>query len=135
MANYSDSIERELSGVKDSLGRQLSAAEDKARAVADWRTHYQRNPVPMLLGAAAIGFIASAMLDDDDHEGDGSRSMSGSGASAVMAPLRASIQSPQVNDAFHHLLDSFVAAASVKVADYVEQWIPGFRQEFSKRHS
>lgn len=122
MTNTPESIEREIAHAKQHLGRQLSAAEEKAREVIDWRTHYRRNPVPLLAGAAAAGFVMSAVLGHDRSE------------DADRQPLRAlSSPSSSVNSAMEKMMDALVAAASIKAAEYIEQWLPGFHQEFSRR--
>lgn len=139
MANDPDSIERQISNVRETLGRQLSAAEEKAREVIDWRTHYTRNPWPLLAAAAAVGFVASAAIGGNGHghhNGHDARGYEGGGPTGrgALGALGAPLKSASVNNALEHLLDAFVAAATVKVADYVEQWMPGFHDEFDRRH-
>ena len=130
MANDVDTIEREISNVHQTLGWQLSAAEEKARTAIDWRTHYRRNPVPLLAIAAAAGFLASAVIGGDERPGD-----FGDPEQSRPSPLRASFNSAPVNSAFDHLMGAFVAAAALKVSEYVEEWLPGFHQEYTRRQN
>lgn len=131
MANAVDTIEREISDVQQTLGRQLSAAEEKARTAIDWRTHYRRNPVPLLAIAAAAGFLASAVIGGDQGPAD----FGDSEQLSRPSPLRASFNSAPVNSAFDHLMGAFVAAAALKVSEYVEEWLPGFHQEYTRRQN
>ena len=134
MANDVDTIEREISDVHQALGWQLSAAEEKARTAIDWRTHYRRNPVPLLAIAAAAGFLASAVIGGD--EGPGAPGDYGdSERLSRQSPLRSSFNSAPVNSAFDHLMGAFVAAAAIKVSEYVEEWLPGFHQEYTRRQN
>ena len=109
MANDVDTIEREISDVQKTLGWQLSAAEEKARTAIDWRTHYRRNPVPLLAIAAAAGFLASAVIGGDERPGD----VGDPEQLSRPSPLRASFNSAPVNSAFDHLMGAFVAAAAM----------------------
>ena len=131
MANDVDTIEREISDVHQTLGWQLSAAEQKARTAIDWRTHYRRNPVPLLAIAAAAGFLASAVIGGDEAP----RDFGDPEQLSRPSPLRASFNSAPVNSAFDHLMGAFVAAAAMKVSEYVEEWLPGFHQEYTRRQN
>ena len=125
MSAGTDAIEREIAGVRETLGSQLSEAEAKAREVIDWRTHYRRNPMPMLAAAAAVGFAASALIGDE-QKGD-------STPSGIQFHQAASLGTASINGAMEKMIDAFVVAASVKAAEYIERWLPGFHQEFSRR--
>lgn len=122
MTNKPEMIEREIANAKRNLSRQLSAAEDKAREVVDWKNHYRRNPVPMLAAAAVAGLVLGSMVGDNDSEDQGPR------------PRRALMAgSSSVHSAMEKMVEALVAAASVKAAEYIEDWLPGFHQEFRRR--
>jgi hypothetical protein len=120
--NHSESIEHEIVDAQRNLGRQLSEAGERVREVIDWKTHYRRNPAAMLAAAAAAGFVLSSLTgerasSDDEH-----------------SPRRATSRgSSAMNNATETMLDALVATASIKAAEYIEQWLPGFHQEFTRR--
>jgi hypothetical protein len=130
--NYdTSSIEREIEGARDALGESLSEAQDKVREVVDWRTHFRRNPLPFLAGAAAVGYAAS-MLMNGKHRTEAAGFIEGAGSSARHA--LASTQVPgKAGEAFERLADAFIAVGTTKVAQYLDAWIPGFDAEFGRR--
>jgi uncharacterized membrane protein YqjE len=72
-------IEREIRDSREDLGRNLNELEDKARELADWRSHYRNHSGAFLGAAFAAGAIAAmatipassgrpsvhALVDDD----------------------------------------------------------------------
>ena len=89
------SIEREIVSARNALGRQLSEVEEKAKDAIDWRSHYKRNPMPMLAAAAAAGFVISGWLGGDHEDSDvssrpPSRPLMSLGSPAMNAALAAS---------------------------------------------
>lgn len=114
-------IERDIERAKSRLGTQLAQAEDKAREVMDWRTHYRRNPAPMLAAAAIGGFMLAMLGNDKTANGEG-------GARRALGGRATSL-----DGILDKMVDSLLAASSVNAAEYIEQWIPGFHGEFSRR--
>ncbi len=125
MTNNPESIEREIAHAKRNLGRQLSEAEGKAREAIDWKTHYRRNPLPMLAAAAAAGVVISSIVGGRSSDDPDTRPR----AAALLAG------NTSVQTAMEKMVDALVAAASAKAAEYIEEWLPGFHQEFSRRQS
>lgn len=124
MTEETRDIERQIASARDTLGRQLSEVEEKAKDAIDWRSHYRRNPFPMLAAAAAAGFIVSGWLGDDEQDSD----------LGTPRPRRAlALRSPAMNNTMDTMMDALIAAASAKAAEYIEDWIPGFHQEFTRR--
>ena len=119
------SIEREIESARNMLGRQLSEVEEKAKDAMDWRSHYRRNPIPMLAAAAAAGFVISGWLGGDEHDD--------SGVSPAHPRRMMALKSPAMNQTMDTMMDALIAAASAKAAEYIEDWIPGFHQEFTRR--
>lgn len=136
MAYSTDSIERDISQARDTLGRQLSEAEQRARQAMDWRTHYQRHPLPLLAAAAAVGFAVSQLIGEAeaDHDeanvADGPRPAVGRAYASRHFAVPASART-----ALERLTDAFIGAASLKVAEYAEEWMPGFHREYDSRKS
>ena len=92
--------------------------ETRQIAPDTWRTRYRHNPAPLLIAAAAGGFLLGAMGRADDDTVSARPLLEG----------RTSLQGVA-----ERMLDAFVAAASIRVAEYVEQFVPGFHEEFSRR--
>jgi len=117
-------IEREFATARRTLGRQLTEAEEKAREVIDWKTHYRRNPLPLLAAAAVTGFAISALIgsrNGDDHVQ----------RTHTRQPVFAGTAS--LNSTAGMMMEALVAAASIKAASYIDQWIPGFHDQFRRR--
>ena len=126
-----NSIERDIAGAKSALSSQLSEAEEKVRAVADWRTHYRTNPVPFLAGAVALGVVANALMGQSRRSGLRSVVNDAEGRSRI--PLASSHVSNRTGHALEQLTDVLFAVGAAKLAKRVDTWLPGFHEEFSRR--
>ena len=129
---------------RDHLGRNLDELEDKARELADWRTHY-RNHSPAFLGAAfGLGIVLGLATisrrqptpDYGDFDTDAShdpypvrpaagRPERGTGTAAKA--LR------QVGETWEQIADALVRTAAVKAIDLVAEFVPGFRDNVRRR--
>ena len=143
MGEITNKIEQEIRQKRDHLGRNLDELEDKARELADWRTHY-RNHSPAVLGAAfGLGVVLGlATISRRQHTPDyadfdtdmshdpyptrpGRRSAPGTGTAAKA--LR------QVGETWEQIADALVRTASMKAIEFVGEFVPGFRDNVRRR--
>jgi hypothetical protein len=62
MGERTDQIEIELDRTREELKSNLEELEMRARDAADWRSHFQKHPGPMVVAAMVGGVLLSAML-------------------------------------------------------------------------
>jgi hypothetical protein len=101
--------------------------EQKVRQEADWKTHFERNPMT-LLGLAFGGGVLLASL------------IGGSSRRAVMAtpdyqngkPSSRGIRTAQVADSWGTLKGALIGLAGAKVRDALNEALPGFSAQYDK---
>jgi len=132
-------IEREIRERRAGLGRNLDELQDKARDLADWRTHY-RGHTNTFLGAAfgaglLIGLAALRTerrvnwLTDRDRETSPEpeylrprRLTQGQGTVARAAR--------QLGETWDQIADGLVRTAGAKALQVVADMVPGFSDQF-----
>jgi hypothetical protein len=144
VGEITNQIEQEIRQKRDHLGRNLDELEDKARELADWRTHYRKHS-PAFLGAAfglgvVLGLVTVSRQRHTSDYGDfdtdlshdpyparpaASRSARGTGTAAKA--LR------QVGETWDQIADALVRTASTKAIELVGEYVPGFRDNVRRR--
>jgi hypothetical protein len=134
-------IEREIRDSREDLGRNLNELEDKARELADWRTHYRNHSGTFLGAAFAVGALAAmatvpassgrvrmhAMPDADlSHDPYPTRH------AAHPTPRNATIArvAREVNETWGQIADALLRTASVRALQFVSELVPGVREQF-----
>ncbi len=62
MGETTDQIAIEIDQTRDDLKSNLEELETRAKAAADWRSHFRRHPGPLVLAALVGGALLSAMI-------------------------------------------------------------------------
>ena len=132
MAERSDQIARHIESTRSELGSNLHELEHKLRQEADWRTHFERNPMT-LMGLAFAGGVLLA-------------TMSGSSGSSVKNRGRvppaedgqnsnrpgSSIQPTQISDSWNTLKGALIGLAGARVRSVLNEALPGFSEQYEK---
>lgn len=142
MGESTNKIERDIAAERNELGRNLQLLETKARSLADWRTQFRDHPFAMMAlavgGGALLGVLTSGVqarrtnfeeerLIEPEEESQYSR--------PSMFAASAHHARRQFGDTWDHIAETLLAVASAKAIDFVASKVPGFREEFSARHS
>ena len=109
------------------LGRSLRELEPNARQLADWRTHYRKNPKLLLGIALSGGLVLGAM----SVRGQSSRNDE-EPRSIGLSPRR-NRASRQFEDTWRLVSDALLGVASAKVIEFVSHVVPGFREQLNYR--
>jgi|KBSSwiStaDraftv2_1062776.scaffolds.fasta_scaffold07306_3 hypothetical protein len=140
MGESTSQIERDIAAERNELGRNLQLLENKARSLADWRTHFRNHPFAMvglalgggvLLGALTSGVAAGDQDEefiDEQTEAEPRFSRPSALASSAARARR------QLGDTWDHIADALLAVASAKAIEFVGEKVPGFREQFSAKH-
>ena len=62
MAETAEQILHEIETRRESLGASLDTLESRVKQQTDWRTHFARNPAPILYGALGAGVLLGLWL-------------------------------------------------------------------------
>ena len=141
MGEDTNRIEQEIRERRAELGRNLDELEDKARDLADWRTHYRNHTSTFLGVAAGVGLLlgltalpASRKSNwvvvperDASHDPDYMDSPRpvrwSQGHGTVARAAR------QFGDTWDQIVDGLVRTASAKVLQVVAENVPGFVEQ------
>jgi hypothetical protein len=144
VGEITNKIEQEIRQKRDHLGRNLDELEDKARELADWRTHYRKHS-PAFLGAAfglgvVLGLATISRRQHAPDHGDFDTDLSHdpyparpASRSTQQGRGTASRALRQVGDTWEQIADALVRTASVKAIEFVGEFVPGFRDNVRKR--
>jgi hypothetical protein len=115
MGDTTYQIERELQTTRTDLSENLGELQDRIKGTFDWRTQVNERPGAML----ALAFGGGVLL-------------------AALAPrwspseLTNSAPAGETAKAMNALKGAVVGAAISKASDFMEELLPGFKEEFAK---
>jgi hypothetical protein len=147
-------IEQEIRQRRSDLGRNLSELEDKARKLADWRTHYRDHPGVFLGAAVGAGIVLALTtvpaqkarrfgVAFDDAEAMPERDTShdvyrsnGSGGPPVTRGHSETVQRirREIGETWDQIATGLLHLASASAVAWVSGLVPGFRDHVEERH-
>jgi hypothetical protein len=127
VAERPDQIARHIESARSELGSNLHELEDKVRQEADWKTHFERNPMTLMGLAFGGGVLLAAMFGTSSGGGriateeyqTGKRSGGG-------------IRYTQVADSWSTLKGALIGLAGAKVRNVLNEVLPGFSEQYDK---
>ena len=145
MGENTNQIEQEIRERRADLGRNLDELEDKARQLADWRTHYRNHPgwfvgaafgLGVVLGLSAIpstnsstGRTRRPVEPDLSHDPYRAREAWSNGEGTTARAVR------HVSDTWGQIADALLRTASAKAVQLVGEFVPGFNDNLDQRDS
>lgn len=141
MGENPNQIESEIRETREQLGRNLDELEDRARELADWRTHY-RNHSGAFLGAAFVAGAAVALAVIPQNQ-RGAVFSDGEDSHDAYAPRFAPAPSSrnrtverfmqEASDTWGNIADALLRTASAKVMQVVSELVPGMQDHVGRR--
>ena len=139
MGETSDQIERHIQKTRNDLGANFSELKEKVKTAVDWRAQFEERPVTMMALAFGGGVLLSALLPSVRS----SRRRSSEGRENAPADRDAPGHSIKSRTAFDDkasqtlenwdaLKGALVGVATSKLSGFIEDLLPGFKQEFTK---
>ena len=110
-------IEQELRTTRADLSDNIGELQDRIKGTFDWRTQVNERPGTMLALAFGGGIILSALIP---------RGRSNGQAHSEFTP------SSQTAKIINAVKGALVGAAVTKASAFVEELLPGFKDEFAR---
>ena len=139
MGETSGQIERHIQETRNDLGENFTELGEKLRTAVDWRAQFEERPMAMIALAFGGGVLLSALLPTLRS----SRRKTAEDRWSAPPDLEATEPSIKSRNAFDDkakqaletweaLKDALVGVATSKLSGFVEDLLPGFKQEFTK---
>lgn len=141
MGETTDQIERHIAEARNDLGDNISELGEKVKTAVDWRTQVAERPMTMMALAFGGGVLLSALLPDVPSLRRRSRSEDEWTAPEDYEVSVPAMEQPRtatqrkVGEAWatwDALKGALAGVATAKLSGYIEDLLPGFRQEFAK---
>ena len=141
MGEDTNRLEQEIRARRAELGRNLDELEDKARDLADWRTHYRNNTGTFLGVAVGLGLLLGltalpggrksnwVVVPERDASHDPEYFDPPRRARWTQGPGTVARVARQFGDTFDQIADGLVRTASAKVLQVVAENVPGFSEQ------
>jgi hypothetical protein len=123
MGDRTYQIERELQTTRTDLSENLGELQDRIKGTFDWRTQVNERPGAMLALAFGGGVLLAALAPRWSRSRDGQTRPS---------ELTNSAPAGETAKAMNALKGAVVGAAISKASDFMEELLPGFKEEFAK---
>jgi len=138
MGQKSDQIERHIRETRNDLSENFSELEEKVKSAVDWRTQFEERPGAMIALAFGGGVLLSAILSSrrsSAREPSESRLSSEADRDDSRSYSRGSYgqASGQTSETWNALKGAIIGAATTKLIGVIEDFLPGFSQEFKAR--
>ena len=133
MSSRTDQIKSEIQGNRDALRTNFEELEQKAKSVIDWKRHFAKHPGAMLAAALAAGALLATL---GARRPGGQRSALPSGEHDASARPPRPTDRPQPSTArraLDPLMDALIGIAVSRVAGYLDQALPGFKERPKRR--
>ena len=135
MGESTSQIEWDIAAERNELGRNLKELEDKAKALADWRTYYRNHPFAMLGLALGGGMVLGALTRRRMRGPEGSAYREPNQFRSASSPLSATSRvRREVGDTWDHVTDALLGVATARAIEFVSGLVPGFRDQYLARH-
>jgi hypothetical protein len=137
MAETSDQIERHIQETRKVLGDNFSELEERVKTAVDWRAQIEERPVTMMALAFGGGVLLSALLPSprSTHRRTSRRRrnvrLNREGDSYEFSNI-SDDKASQPSESWDALKGALVGVATSKFSGFIEDLLPGFKQEFTK---
>ena len=134
MGETSDQIERHIQKTRNDLGANFSELEEKVKTAVDWRAQFEERPVTMMALAFGGGLLLSALLPAGGSSEGRENAPPDRDAPGHSIKSRTAFddKASQTLENWDALKGALVGVATTKLSGFIEDLLPGFKQEFTK---
>jgi hypothetical protein len=139
MGETTGQIERHIQETRDDLGENFNQLQEKVKTAMDWRAQFDQRPGTILALAFGGGVLLSALLPTR-HSSRGTSDQRPWNVPPARDAIGPAIQSPnsltrksnEPLQTFDALKGALIGVAATKLTAFIEDMLPGFKQEFTK---
>jgi hypothetical protein len=139
MGETSDQIERHIQETRNDLSENFSELEEKVKTAVDWRAQFEERPVTMMVLAFGGGVLLSALLPSvrsSRRRSSGGRWSAPPDRDAAGLSIKSRTafdgKASQTLETWDAIKGAVVGVATSKLSGFIEDLLPGFKQEFTK---
>jgi hypothetical protein len=139
MGETSNQIERHIQETRNDLSDNFLELEDKVKTAVDWRAHFEERPGTLLAVAFAGGILLSALLPSRRSSrrrlSEPSRDATPDRVAAAPARTSRAAYDERTSEAvetWNAVTGALVGVATSKLSGFIEELVPGFKQEFTR---
>lgn len=139
MGETSDQIERHIQETRNDLGDNFSELKEKVKTAVDWRAQFEERPRTMMALAFGGGVLLSALLpslrSSRRRSSEGRKNAPPDRAAAghsIKSRTASDDKASQSLENWDALKGALVGVATSKLSGFIEDLLPGFKQEFTK---
>jgi hypothetical protein len=135
MGETSGEIERHIQETRNDLGDNFNELEEKVKTAVDWRAQFEARPMTMMAMAFSGGILLSALLPTGHSsrrrypEAPGTAPPERDVSTAFDGKANEPLQT------WDALKGALVGVAATKLSGFIDDLLPGFKQEFTKAQS
>jgi len=139
MGETSDQIERHIQETRNDLSDNFSELKEKVKTAVDWRAQFEERPMTMMALAFGGGVLLSALLPSvraSLRRTSESRWNAPPDRDAPALSIKSRTayddKARQTLETWDALKGALVGVATTKLSRFLEDLLPGFKQEFTK---
>jgi hypothetical protein len=129
MGERPDQIEMEIQQERRELGRNLRELEDKVKSATDWRSQFDRHPMPMMAIVFGSGLLLSAAIGSRN-----ARQSSRSAEGPTVATNTSSVdhQNQRTRGTWDNIKGALIGVTTDRVRGFLDEFIPGFAEHYRR---
>ena len=120
MDQTTNQIEAHIQRTRGDLTSNLRELEDRVKSAADWRQHFQKNPMPLLAASFGGGILLAMMI------GKGTNKCAVEPGTQVRR-----VKQPGL-DAWDNIKGALIGVAATRFTDFLGEIIPGFQKQLQR---
>src|ERR1700674_1451914 len=139
MGETSDQIERHIQKTRNDLSDNFSELKEKVKTAVDWRAQFEERPGTMMALAFGGGVMLSALLPtvrpSRRRSSEGRRNAPpdrDAAGHSLKSRTASDDKASQTLENWDALKGALVGVATSKLSGFIEDVLPGFKQEFTK---
>jgi hypothetical protein len=139
MGETPDQIERHIYEKRNELGENINELQQKVKTAVDWRAQFDRRPLAMVGIAFGGGLLLSMLIGGRNSDRSSRRSRDrwrgeSQGYDYSSRPERQQWEEKR-STVWEGIRDAVIAVAGSKLASVIEGVVPGFTEQYKRRHT
>jgi hypothetical protein len=133
MAEEPNQIKRHIDAKRDELGKNVDELGQRVKQATDWHTYFDKSPMTALTLAFAGGVVLSGFVGRQRNHRNGRHPSSQAGE--AQSHRRAEHRKSEAADMFDNVKGAIIGWTASQFKTLLNQWLPGFRQEYERTAS